>query len=126
MEIALDQLIWGIIVPTACLSSLLTALAVWWIVPRLYRRHLREDIQAAPEEIGRRVRSGLKEAAREMLPEFRDQVKEGFYEGLGKAYRNAPEMTTSALKSSLEYLDPLKIFDPPSSRKGRKKDQKGD
>ena len=70
---------------TALLSSVLTwALAYIWFKLRLQPR-LDAEIKSMEDEFERRVKAGVLAAGRELLPDFRNEVREGFKEALAQS-----------------------------------------
>jgi hypothetical protein len=70
---------------TALLSSMLTwALAYTWFKLRL-QNQLDAQIKSIEDEFERRVKAGVLAAGRELLPDFRNEVRVGFKEALAQS-----------------------------------------
>lgn len=101
----------AVIVLTAVLSSVFTAIMaagvlVWWL-----QRHYRREEERLAELVQQRVRAGVLEAGEELMPEFRAQVTEGFIEAvkrlpqagvMGEAARNMARSGADLLGAGLE------------------------
>ncbi len=95
-----------LLVGTALLSSLLTWLVAW----AFFRFHLSEQVDELKEQIGKeledRVRSGVVAGGRELLPEFRREVKDGFLDALksGPVSGAMSEAARNVAKTGAELL----------------------
>ncbi|MEN8720830.1 MAG: hypothetical protein ABF296_11275 [Oceanococcaceae bacterium] len=102
-----------LLVGTAVLSSLLTWLIAW----AFFRFHLSEQVDRMKDDIGReledRVRRGVVAGGEELLPEFREQVKQGFLDALrsgpvssamGEAARNVARTGAELFGSGFDNL----------------------
>ena len=72
------------IIVTAFLSSAMTLLVAALFYSFILQPRLQKQLQEVAEEIETRVKSGVEAAGEDMLPAFREQVREGFLEALAQ------------------------------------------
>lgn len=95
-----------LLIGTALLSSVFTWLIAW----AFFHLHLSEEVNALKEQIGeeleQRVRAGVVSGGKELLPEFRREVKEGFLDALrsGPVSGAMSEAAKNVAKTGAELL----------------------
>ncbi len=73
-----------IVISTAILTSMITLFSVYVLYIRKIKPGLDVQIAKAGDELEERVKAGVVSAGRELLPEFRDKVTEGFTRALAE------------------------------------------
>lgn len=71
-----------IIVVTALLSSAFTLIFAYALYKVVFEKQLDRYVDELAEEFQKRVHDGAIDAGEELMPEFRDNVKEGFTEAI--------------------------------------------
>ena len=72
------EIIWYVILPTAILTSIVTAGLVYFLALKLYYDKIEKPIDNLPDRIALKV----EEAGERLLPQFEDKVKKGFIAAL--------------------------------------------
>lgn len=66
----------------SAMGSAGTAALLYIVIRRLQRNRLEAMLDETIEIMKKRLKEGVEEAGRELLPEFREEVRRGFKEGL--------------------------------------------
>ena len=106
-----------LILPTAAVSSFLTGIILYFALKRYYRRILQPRLSELPREIGDKVESGVRKAAKDMMPEFEERVKKGLKNGVVDMTTLSPDFTSSIIQTSLESLGLFQDFGKSKRRK---------
>lgn len=101
MQIA--EILLYIVLPTAVLTSLITALLVYYLARKLYYDEIEKPIDDLPDRIALKV----EEAGERLLPRFEERVKKGFLDALKESPRLGPEMTVGVIESTLRGMDQI-------------------
>lgn len=97
------EIIWYVILPTAVLTSLVTATLVYFLAKKLYYDEIEKPIDRLPERIALKV----EEAGERLLPKFEERVKKGFLNALKDSTKIGPEMTAGVIESALKGMDQI-------------------
>lgn len=91
-------------------TALLTSVATWLFAWLFFKVKLREQLEALRDEMGdeleTRVRRGVVKGGEELLPQFRENVKQGFLDALksGPVSTAMGEAARNVAKSGAELL----------------------
>ncbi|MBX7057334.1 MAG: hypothetical protein K1X75_04665 [Leptospirales bacterium] len=100
-------------VGSAILASCFTLLGSYLLFRASLKARLYQEIDELAELMKARLREGVIEAGRELKPDFRDEVREGFKEAMGSALsgeiieqaaRKAAQNSTSIVEQGLNML----------------------
>lgn len=98
------QIVWIVL-----LSSLTTAAVTAGVLAWLWHRHLRPQLEArllaAQDEFEQRVRAGVRAAGEELMPALRQQVAQGFRDGLRESAGGLVEDPARVVTRSAEVLE---------------------
>ncbi len=99
----LTEMILYVMLPTAVLTSLVTAGLVYFLARKLYYDEIEKPIDDLPDRIAFKV----EEAADRLLPRFEERVKAGFLAALRDSPKLGPEMTVGVIESALKGMDQI-------------------
>lgn len=99
----LADMILYVILPTAILTSLVTASLVYFLARKLYYDEIEKPIDDLPDRIALKV----EEAGDRLLPRFEERVKKGFLAALKDSPKLGPEMTVGVIESALKGMDQI-------------------
>ena len=99
----IGEILLYIVLPTAVLTSLVTALLVYYLARKLYYDEIEKPIDDLPDRIALKV----EEAGDRLLPRFEERVKKGFLEALKESPKLGPEMTVGVIESTLKSMDQI-------------------
>jgi len=97
------ELIWYVILPTAFLTSLVTATIVYFLARKLYYDEIEQPIDNLPDRIALKV----EEAGERLLPKFEAKVKSGFLAAIKESPKLGSEMTQGMIESTLKSMDQI-------------------
>lgn len=97
------EIIWYVILPTAILTSIVTAGLVYFLALKLYYDKIEKPIDNLPDRIALKV----EEAGERLLPKFEDKVKKGFLTALKESPKLGSEMTVGVIESTLKGMDQI-------------------
>ncbi|MBV6493722.1 MAG: hypothetical protein LDLANPLL_01745 [Turneriella sp.] len=97
------EIVWYVILPTAILTSLVTAFLVYYLARKLYYDEIEKPIDDLPDRIALKV----EEAGDRLLPRFEERVKQGFLSALKDSPKLGPEMTVGVIESALKGMDQI-------------------
>lgn len=97
------EIIWYVILPTALLTSVITATLVYYLARKLYYDEIKQPIANLPDRIATKV----EEAGERLLPKFEAKVKSGFLSALKESPKLGPEMTAGVIESTLKSMDQI-------------------
>lgn len=97
------ELILYVVLPTAVLTSLVTAGLVYFLAKKLYYDEIEKPIDELPDRIALKV----EEAGDRLLPRFEEKVKKGFLAALKDSPKLGPEMTAGVIESTLRSVDQI-------------------
>jgi hypothetical protein len=99
----LTEVILYVVLPTAVITSLITAGLVYFLARKLYYDEIEKPIDDLPERIAAKV----EEAGERLLPRFEERVKKGFLSALKDSPKLGPEMTVGVIESALKGMDQI-------------------
>jgi hypothetical protein len=99
----LADMVLYVILPTAILTSLVTASLVYFLARKLYYDEIEKPIDDLPDRIALKV----EEAGDRLLPRFEERVKKGFLAALKDSPKLGPEMTVGVIESALKGMDQI-------------------
>lgn len=97
------EIILYIVLPTAILTSIFTALLVYFLARRLYHDKIEGSVETLPQRIADKV----EEAGDRLLPRFEERVKRGFLSAIKESPKLGPEMTVGVIESTLKSMDQI-------------------
>lgn len=97
------ELIWYVILPTAVLTSFITAGLVYFLARKLYYDEIKQPVANLPDRIALKVEG----AGERLLPKFEERVKKGFLSALKDSPKLGPEMTVGVIESTLKSMDQI-------------------
>ncbi|HRP68176.1 MAG TPA: hypothetical protein PLY93_01440 [Turneriella sp.] len=97
------EIIWYVIIPTAAITSIVTAALVYFLARKLYYDEIEKPIDDLPDRISLKV----EEAGDRLLPRFEERVKKGFLAALKDSPKLGPEMTAGMIESALKGMDQI-------------------
>lgn len=99
----IGEILFYIVLPTALMTSLVTALCVYYLARKLYRDEVEKPIDDLPDRIANKV----EEAGDRLLPRFEERVKKGFLEAIKASPKLGPEMTVGVIENTLKSMDQI-------------------
>jgi len=99
----IGEIVLYVVLPTAVLTSLVTALLVYYLARKLYYDEIEKPIDNLPDRIALKV----EEAGERLLPRFEERVKKGFLSALKDSTKLGPEMTVGVIESALKGMDQI-------------------
>lgn len=99
----LTEVILYVVLPTAVITSVITAGLVYFLARKLYYDEIEKPIDDLPERIAAKV----EEAGERLLPRFEERVKKGFLSALKDSPKLGPEMTVGVIESALKGMDQI-------------------
>jgi len=99
----LTEVIFYVVLPTAVITSLITASLVYFLARKLYYDEIEKPIDDLPDRIALKV----EEAGERLLPRFEERVKKGFLSALKDSPKLGPEMTVGVIESALKGVDQI-------------------
>jgi hypothetical protein len=99
----LTEVILYVVLPTAVITSLITAGLVYFLARKLYYDEIEKPIDDLPDRIAAKV----EEAGERLLPRFEERVKKGFLSALKDSPKLGPEMTVGVIESALKGMDQI-------------------
>lgn len=99
----LTDVIFYVVLPTAVVTSLITAGLVYFLARKLYYDEIEKPIDDLPDRIALKV----EEAGERLLPKFEERVKKGFLSALKDSPKLGPEMTVGVIESALKGMDQI-------------------
>jgi hypothetical protein len=99
----LTEVILYVVLPTAVITSLITAGLVYFLARKLYYDEIEKPIDDLPDRIATKV----EEAGERLLPRFEERVKKGFLSALKDSPKLGPEMTVGVIESALKGMDQI-------------------
>jgi len=99
----LTEVILYVVLPTAVITSLITAGLVYFLARKLYYDEIEKPIDDLPDRIALKV----EEAGERLLPRFEERVKKGFLSALKDSPKLGPEMTVGVIESALKGMDQI-------------------
>ena len=97
------EVILYVVLPTAVITSLITAGLVYFLARKLYYDEIEKPIDDLPDRIAAKV----EEAGERLLPRFEERVKKGFLSALKDSPKLGPEMTVGVIESALKGMDQI-------------------
>ena len=124
------------VLPIIIITSFATSLFMLFLSYFLFQVYIKRKVKKETEEMGlllkQRLHDGIWQAAKDILPEFRQEVREGFSEALSRALSGEiiPQTARQIAKNSQGLVEQGLSFllgretekDPPSSSENKKKD----
>ena len=99
----ITDVIFYVVLPTAVVTSLITAGLVYFLARKLYYDEIGKPIDDLPDRIALKV----EEAGERLLPKFEERVKKGFLSALKDSPKLGPEMTVGVIESALKGMDQI-------------------
>lgn len=99
----LTEVILYVVLPTAVITSVITAGLVYFLARKLYYDEIEKPIDDLPDRIAAKV----EEAGERLLPRFEERVKKGFLSALKDSPKLGPEMTVGVIESALKGMDQI-------------------
>lgn len=99
----LSEIVFFVVLPTAVITSVITALLVYYLARKLYYDEIEKPIDDLPDRIALKV----EEAGDRLLPRFEERVKKGFLSALKDSPKLGPEMTVGMIEGALKGMDQI-------------------
>ncbi|AFM14632.1 hypothetical protein [Turneriella parva] len=99
----ITEVILYVVLPTALLTSVVTATVVYFLARKLYYDEIEKPVDDLPDRIALKV----EEAGERLLPKFEERVKKGFLSALKDSPKLGPEMTVGVIESALKSMDQI-------------------